>query len=204
MPSIHVTVLILALLATTGLTVALGITDPHDPSNYPSKFLIWNLFLAWIPLLFALGFSIVRSRWLLAVLGVGWLAFLPNAPYLITDLVHLREGYELWRHVLQYGFAAWTGIMLGVVSMLLVHRRTNREAGSVAGWAVVGFLRARLRDGVGAEHGRGYRAGSNGARTRPGMNVPSTRYARATVRRTMLMTAVCSFRSYRDHRCRQV
>ena len=71
-------------------------------------------------------------RWVL-----GWLAFLPNSPYLVTDLVHLGEGVELWRHVLQYGFAAWTGIMLGVVSMRLVHQRIEREWGAVFGWAAV-------------------------------------------------------------------
>ncbi|MCV7084111.1 DUF1361 domain-containing protein, partial [Mycolicibacterium insubricum] len=58
-------------------------------------------------------------------------------PYLVTDLVHLSEGYELWRHVLQYGFAAWTGIMLGVVSMRLVHQRLDREFGVLAGWLTI-------------------------------------------------------------------
>lgn len=195
MPRIHVPVLILALLATTGLTVALGITDPHDPSNYPSKFLIWNLFLAWIPLLFALGFSIVRSRWLLAVLGVGWLAFLPNAPYLITDLVHLREGYELWRHVLQYGFAAWTGIMLGVVSMLLVHRRTDREAGSVAGWAVVGCTVVLCA--IGIVLGRFQRWNSWDLINRPGAVVDATadwvRSPLTQVQSTGVAVAVAAF-----------
>jgi uncharacterized membrane protein len=53
-------------------------------------------------------------------LGLGWLAFLPNGPYLVTDQVHLGSGVELWRHVMQYGVAAWTGVILGVVSMHLV------------------------------------------------------------------------------------
>jgi uncharacterized membrane protein len=68
---------------------------------------------------------------------LAWLAFLPNSPYLVTDLVHLGAGVEFWRHVLQYGFAAWTGIMLGVVSLRLIHARTEREFGAVAGWFVV-------------------------------------------------------------------
>ncbi|UQE76924.1 DUF1361 domain-containing protein [Gordonia sp. PP30] len=108
-------VLLAALAGTSALTAVLGVTDPAAPLSYPSRFLIWNLFLAWIPLAFALAFAVVRRRIWLLPLGLLWLAFLPNAPYLITDLVHLREGYDLWRHVLQYGVAAWTGIMLGVV-----------------------------------------------------------------------------------------
>jgi uncharacterized membrane protein len=130
-------VLIVALVATTALTTVLGVTDPAAPLYYPTRFLIWNLFLAWIPVFFAAGFAVVHRRAWLLPLGLGWLAFLPNSPYLVTDLVHLGEGVELWRHVLQYGFAAWTGIMLGVVSMRLIHARIEREFGFVAGWAAV-------------------------------------------------------------------
>ncbi len=130
-------VLIGSLVATTTLTAILGITDPAAPLSYPSRFLVWNLFLAWIPMVAAIGFATVRRRVWLVPLGAIWLAFLPNSPYLVTDLVHLGEGYELWRHVLQYGFAAWTGIMLGVVSLLLVHRRVQREFGAFPGWFTV-------------------------------------------------------------------
>lgn len=126
-----------ALGATTLLTVVMGMTDPAAPLSYPSRFLIWNLFLAWIPMLFACGFALVRRSFWLIPLGIGWLAFLPNSPYLVTDLVHLGDGYEMWRHVLQYGFAAWTGIMLGVVSMRLVHRRVEAQWGAIAGWATM-------------------------------------------------------------------
>ncbi|MEO3758979.1 DUF1361 domain-containing protein [Mycobacterium sp. B14F4] len=137
MPASRVVVLSVSLLATTLLTLVLGITDPTASRYYPTKFLVWNLFLAWTPMFVAAAFAAVRRRLWLLPLGLGWLAFLPNAPYLVTDLVHLGEGYELWRHVLQYGFAAWTGIILGVVSMRLVHGRIERDFGAVAGWSTV-------------------------------------------------------------------
>jgi uncharacterized membrane protein len=131
-------VLLVALVATTGLTTVLGVTDPAAPAFYPTRFLIWNLALAWVPLVMAVGFSALRrSVWQLPWL-LGWLAFLPNSVYLVTDLSHLGEGgVELWRHVLQYGFAAWTGIMLGVVSLRLIHARTERDYGVFLGWIVV-------------------------------------------------------------------
>jgi len=131
-------VLIVALVATTGLTTVLGVTDPAAPVFYPTKFLIWNLALAWVPLFMAVGFAALRrSVWQLPWL-LGWLVFLPNSVYLVTDLSHLGEGgVELWRHVLQYGFAAWTGIMLGVVSLRLIHTRTERDYGVVFGWMLV-------------------------------------------------------------------
>src|SRR5213076_482065 len=56
-------------------------------------FLVWNLFLAWIPLIAALALDDVRTTPLalnLPLLGF-WLAFFPNAPYLLTDLVHLND-----------------------------------------------------------------------------------------------------------------
>ena len=90
-------VLIIALVATTGLTTVLGLTDPAAPVFYPTRFLIWNLFLAWIPVFFAAGFAAVHRRVWLLPFSLGWLAFLPNSPYLVTDLVHLGEGVELWQ-----------------------------------------------------------------------------------------------------------
>jgi uncharacterized membrane protein len=130
-------VLIVSLVATAGLTLLLGVTDPAPPLSYPTRFFVWNLVLACIPVLFAVGFAAVRRRIWLIPLGLGWLAFLPNDPYLVTDLVHLRGDVELWRHVMQYGIAAWTGVMLGVVSMHLVCQRIEREFGAVTGWIVV-------------------------------------------------------------------
>ncbi len=110
----------------------LGVTDPETLLYYPTRFLIWNLILAWIPMCAALAFATARRIWLIP-LGLLWLVFLPNSPYLVTDLVHLGDGVELWRHVLQYGVAAWTGIMLGVVSLRLVHQRIEREWGAITG-----------------------------------------------------------------------
>ncbi len=164
--------LVMSLMATTGLTLALGITDPAAPMSYPTKFLIWNLVLAWVPMVLAIAFDLVERRLWLLPLGAAWLAFLPNAPYLVTDLVHLGEGYELWRHVLQYGFAAWTGIMLGVVSLLLVHQRLDDEFGGFWGW-VVAVLSVGLC-AVGVVIGRFQRWNSWDLVTRPDAVVAAT------------------------------
>ena len=60
------------------------------------RFLIWNLFLAWIPLLLALlvydRYRRGRPLLVLAPALVLWLLFLPNAPYIVTDFVHLSAG----------------------------------------------------------------------------------------------------------------
>jgi len=68
-----------------------------------SGWIIWNLFLAFIPL--ALSFWLFRRRtnsrplmWWVAL--IVFIAFLPNAPYLLTDIIHLiratRSGYSVW------------------------------------------------------------------------------------------------------------
>ncbi len=188
-------VLLIALVATTGLTTVLGLTDPDAPVFYPTRFLVWNLALAWIPLLFAAGFAALkRSLWQVP-LGLGWLAFLPNSVYLVTDLVHLGEGVELWRHVLQYGFAAWTGIMLGVVSLRLVHQRIEREWGAIAGWAAV-VVSVGLCS-IGVVIGRFQRWNSWDLVTRPDAVVASTfewiRSPFAYVQSTGVALAVAAF-----------
>jgi len=68
-----------------------------------SDWIVWNLFLAFIPLLFS--FWLFRwhrkGRSFLWWLGlIIFVAFLPNAPYLLTDIIHLieaiRAGYSIW------------------------------------------------------------------------------------------------------------
>ena len=130
-------VLIVALVATTALTPCWASRTPPHRCTTPHGFSSGICCSHGFPSFFAAGFAVVHRRVWLLPLGLGWLAFLPNSPYLVTDLVHLSEGVELWRHVLQYGFAAWTGIMLGVVSMRLIHARVEREYGAVSGWAAV-------------------------------------------------------------------
>ena len=53
-------------------------------------FLIWNLFLAWVPFVFSMAAYELDKRkrggLLLLPLGIAWLLFFPNAPYLMTDL----------------------------------------------------------------------------------------------------------------------
>ncbi len=84
-------------------------------------FLLWNLFLAAIPLLLSnlliktdlrIGF---RFCFLLGL----WLLFLPNAPYIITDLKHLvyRPPVPFWFDMLLVLITAFNGLILGFISL---------------------------------------------------------------------------------------
>jgi uncharacterized membrane protein len=93
-------------------------------------FLIWNLFLAWIPYWVALGldfFSRMKktpSIFFMSFLTVLWLLFFPNAPYIITDLLHLKDRFIVphWYDLMLIVSFAWTGLILGYCSLFEVQR----------------------------------------------------------------------------------
>jgi len=105
----------------------------------------WNLVLAWVPLLLALAISRrhapgARPSWPPSVaLGAAWLAFFPNAPYLVTDLIHLRsrDSMPLWYDAMMVFAFALTGVCLAFLSLWLVHRLVERRFGRWAGWGFV-------------------------------------------------------------------
>jgi len=105
-------------------------------------FLTWNLFLAWIPFLLSLCVAAVHGRGgprpLLWVLGAGWLLFLPNAPYILTDFIHLGrvDGAPLWFDAALIGTFAAAGLTLGLGSVLVVHHVVEARAGRFIGWVV--------------------------------------------------------------------
>jgi uncharacterized membrane protein len=107
--------------------------------------LVWNLFLAWIPFVLAYcAYALSWKRWLLYfVLPIAaflWLIFFPNAPYILTDLQHLAKetsGAPLWYDVIVMVWFAWTGLLLGIVSLYLMHDIVMRTFGHWVGWAFV-------------------------------------------------------------------
>ncbi|MFN8453124.1 MAG: DUF1361 domain-containing protein [Anaerolineae bacterium] len=107
-------------------------------------FMAWNLFLAWIPYgisltLASLGHNRPR-RWLpLVALGLVWLAFLPNAPYLVTDLMHLqpRDPMPFWYDLGLFAVFAWTGLFLTVFSLRAMQRLVAARAGLILSWLFV-------------------------------------------------------------------
>jgi uncharacterized membrane protein len=88
-------------------------------------FFVWNLFLAVIPVLFSrtlhkndkINFRVIVKLAL-------WLLFLPNAPYIVTDLVHFTERPPVprWYDLVMITSAAWNGLVLGIISLLQVEQ----------------------------------------------------------------------------------
>lgn len=117
------------LLTATGASLLLFAADAlHNHSLYWS-YLIWNLFLAWVPLVFAWWLiKVLRhklwSSWEALTASALWLAFLPNSFYMVSDYIHLQEVPQedlLYDAVLLTSFIS-LAFILGVCSLYLVHQ----------------------------------------------------------------------------------
>ena len=103
------------------------------------EFMLWNLFLATLPLAFALLLPHTRSfSRALPVLAV-WLLFFPNAPYVLTDLIHLRPhvGVPLWYDLVMLLAFALTALWIGFHSLHLVQSWVVRHTSVRVGWLAV-------------------------------------------------------------------
>jgi uncharacterized membrane protein len=107
-------------------------------------FLVWNLFLAWLPY----GWSVVASRlaqrrpaawWWLLIPGGLWLLFFPNALYLVTDFIHLRPrvSIPLWYDIGMLAAFAWSGCFLAVASLRTMQSLVVSYLGGLASWLFV-------------------------------------------------------------------
>ncbi len=112
--------------------------------NSENLAMAWNLFLAWIPFVLALiiydrGTPDASSPTALGVAAVLWLLFLPNAPYVVTDLKYIDgfSGASALYNVVLLASAAGTGLLLGLTSLFLMHAVARRLVGGFNAWALV-------------------------------------------------------------------
>lgn len=126
--------------------------------NASFVFLAWNLFLALIPLALAMLAALLHRSDRLAFLFwpilCVWLAFFPNAPYIITDLLHLkaRPGVPLWFDALLLFSFAFNGLWLGLISLRINHSILRERFGAIIGWIFASV--SILLGGVGVYIGR--------------------------------------------------
>ena len=112
--------------------------------------LFGNLLLAWIPMVFALLVGQLHSaavprRGLFWFCAVCWFLFFPNAPYIVTDLIHLKkyglDGVPKWFDLIVIMAHACAGLFLGCLSLYLVELLVRERFGRRIGWAfAVGML----------------------------------------------------------------
>jgi uncharacterized membrane protein len=120
--------------------IAFQIIYAGSPDNLA---IAWNLFLAWIPFVLALiiydrGTS-AGPRPALGAAALLWLLFLPNAPYILTDLKYI-DGFgsvSALYDVVLLASAASAGLLLGLTSLFLMHAVARRLIGAFSAWALV-------------------------------------------------------------------
>jgi uncharacterized membrane protein len=132
------------LLFASGAAMALLVFRIICTHRFQHLYLAWNLFLAWMPLLLAVKLDFLfksgRTReWKFHAAAFGWLVFFPNAPYIVTDLVHLKKapGGLFWADLVLIFLFALIGLGLGFLSLHLVHGMAARVWNRTAGWLFV-------------------------------------------------------------------
>lgn len=152
-------------------------------------FLVWNLFLAWIPYTASSWLVIIGEKpgktaaAVSAVLGAVWLLFIPNAPYILTDFIHIivqpypsgsDHGFLSGRPILWYDIIltasfAFIGHLIGLVSMTHIHHLVRERFSSGAAWILIGAV--ILLSGYGIYIGRFQRLNSWNIFTNPGQTI---------------------------------
>ena len=137
--------LLAILVLSSGLSIAMLGARIWYSGHITYSFLQWNLFLAWIPLFSALGLWALQQRQRRGTGVVGvllflcWLAFFPNAPYIVTDFLHLTERNQvpLWYDLLLICSFAWNGLVVGFTSLWIVQTVIAGRWGQGLSWLIV-------------------------------------------------------------------
>jgi uncharacterized membrane protein len=115
------------LFSTVVATVLILIGAARSGSTF-YLFLIYNMGLAFIPLLLAwwLTFRLKKTAWLTpgnVVLTLLWLGFLPNSFYMITDLIHAQQsiGIDLLYNIVLILMCIFNALIAGYISLYLIH-----------------------------------------------------------------------------------
>lgn len=113
--------------------------------NSTYNFLLWNLFLGFLPLLvaFLLDYFYEKiNKYLLWFGSIVWLLFYPNAPYMISDLIHvdLDKSAILYDTLIIFSFAMLS-LFYGFLSLKLMYDVFMKMSGKrLANIAIIASL----------------------------------------------------------------
>ena len=141
---LHVLRVLLAMSIGCCLLAALKV---YWTNNITYLFLIWNLFLAWIPLLIAFYLQRYYIKFpkrytVLCALAFMWLLFFPNSPYIITDLIHLNaQGMDSqWFDAILFFSFALTGLITGFISLYFIHEILDCLFSRATNWTLLSLV----------------------------------------------------------------
>jgi uncharacterized membrane protein len=132
---------ILALVLASFVSCGLMVFRTIYFQQFAYEFFVWNLFLAWVPTIASLAFySLIRrgprNTVLMSVVAIIWFLFFPNAAYIVTDIVHLRERppVPFWFDLISIMAFAQTGLFLGYLSLYLMQEVVRERWGRWSSW----------------------------------------------------------------------
>lgn len=115
--------------------------------NYTLVYMLWNILLAFIPFsISALLLSLFKkgklSKVVFIIGGIIWLLFLPNAPYLVTDLTHIHFSgnvSSVYDSFLLFS-SAWLGIILFTNSLFHIEQILRKKFSKIKTETIVGLI----------------------------------------------------------------
>ncbi len=111
------------------------------------QYLLWNLFLSWLPFILALGLQRTLrghlwSSWRALCITTLWLLLLPNSFYMISDFIHLNglSDSQVLFDAITFTAFVFTSLCLGIASLYLVHKELLKRMSSRSAVVVVSML----------------------------------------------------------------
>lgn len=133
---------VLPLGVATAVSAGLLAAESLLYGDTAHAYLLWNLFLGWLP--FILSLLLVQtlktqlwSSWRALIITLAWLVLLPNSFYMVSDFIHLSDlgGNQVVFGAVTFSAFVFTSLCLGVASLYLVHlellKRVSRRMASV-------------------------------------------------------------------------
>ncbi|QAA35093.1 hypothetical protein C1I91_27545 [Clostridium manihotivorum] len=137
-------------------------------SPYKSPyFMVWNLFLAWIPLeiidlIIRINNSFKAKNVFVInyILWILWILFYPNSPYMVTDFIHIignkyvlsrpihpnyaitnrimfNDNFKIWLDFVNIAIGVWLGYIVGFIALNKAHKTFFRKLGFAKSWLIV-------------------------------------------------------------------
>ncbi len=110
-------------------------------------YLLWNLLLAWIPLIISLYLRIILTKklfssWQAIIVGLIWLIFIPNSFYLLSDYIHLQEVGKstILYDVLLFSIIIFTGVLIGFSSVSMVFAEFKKRFSKTSCYFILSLI----------------------------------------------------------------
>lgn len=144
---------LLLYFTASGTVLLIGRILISETHHY--AFLWWNLVLAAIPLACINLAKRFENQLVVLILLVAWLFFYPNAPYILTDYIHLGNAYSVNYILLDFiiiTIFAVVGVLIGFLSLQQVLDHVTRKFSKTAYYPALAIV--SMLTGLGLYIGR--------------------------------------------------